>query len=141
MADRTQVTVDVIVHATEDVDKFYASFQEIFYIPPESFSVQNLAGHFENPITILHAQLAKRRAGDFVGRLTGGLSREHLDRVAGGLDELVSSAGLHIRLDKQEFVQGRLALEDGGAIKVRIYTPVYDKRQTVPTYLALLGVD
>ena len=50
---KLEVTIDVIVHATEDPVKFLESFHEMFGLDKEVFSISNVMGHFENPITIL----------------------------------------------------------------------------------------
>ena len=135
---RAEVSIDVIVHATEDVAKFYSAFESVFALDPESFRVQTASGHFDNPITMLNARLKKKDGGMFVQRLVSGMQEGQVDVIIEDLDELVSSAGLHLRLDKQRFVEGDLALRDGDALKVRIYTPVYNKKDTAGAYTKLL---
>ncbi len=60
MDAKIQVTIDVIVHATEDITKFFSVFEELFEIKQEKFFVQNLTGHFDNAITTLQVKLTKR---------------------------------------------------------------------------------
>ncbi len=138
MSNKTEVTIDVIIHATEDVKKFFDAFEKIFNMDEKKFSVQNLEGHFDNPITLLNAKLTKNEANEFVDKFLENLPKEELDMIIDELDELISSAGLHLRLDKQEFVQGNLSIQEKNAIKVKIYTPVYNKKETADAYLTLL---
>ena len=61
MADKIEVTIDVIVHATEDISKIFQSFEEILELEEEEFSVSETTGHFENPITLLNITITKNR--------------------------------------------------------------------------------
>ena len=138
MSNKTEVTIDVIIHATEDIKKYYDAFEKIFNLDQKKFSVQNLSGHFDNPITMLNAKLTKKEASEFVDKFLEKIPKEELNMVIDELDELVSSAGLHLRFDKQDFVQGKLSIQEKNAIKVKIYTPVYNKKETAEAYLMLL---
>ena len=138
MTIKTEVTIDVIIHATEDIKKYYEAFEKIFDIKSEIFSVQNLTGHFDNPITMLNVKLTKNDANNFIERFIEKIPKDELEIIIEDLDELISSAGLHLRFDKQEFVKGKLSLQERNAIKVKIYTPVYNKKETAESYLALL---
>jgi len=138
MTNKTEITIDVIIHATEDINKFYKSFGKIFDVKPESFSVQNLSGHFDNPITMLNIKFTKKYANIFIEKFIQNIHPEELNTIIDELDELISSSGLHLRFDKQEFVKGKLVLHEKNAIKVKIYTPVYNKKETAETYLTLL---
>lgn len=135
---KTKVSIDVIIHATEDVDKFYGAFDNMFGIKPDEILSQNLTGHYDNPITILSARLSKKDAHLFIKKITQIPGK--FEEIAKDLKDLISSSGLHLRFDKQKFVQRVLAISDGGAIRVKIYTPVYNKRETVKTYSVLLGL-
>ena len=138
MSNKTEVTIDVIIHATEDIKKYYDAFEKIFNLDQKKFSVQNLSGHFDNPITMLNAKLTKKEANEFVDKFLEKIPKEELNMVIDELDELISSAGLHLRFDKQDFVQGKLSIQEKNAIKVKIYTPVYNKKETAEAYLTLL---
>src|SRR3989304_266822 len=99
MADKLEVTVEIIAHATEDVEKILDSFFELFNIPKDEFSRQNLTGHFDNPITLLRAKIKKKDAKSF-------------------LEKLIQ--------------------EEKDAIKFKIVTPAYNKKDTVKNYVTLL---
>ena len=138
MSIKTEVTIDVIIHATEDIKKYYESFEKIFDMKQEIFSIQNLTGHYDNPITLLNVKLTKKDANNFIEKFIEKIPKDELDIIIEDLDELISSAGLHLRFDKQEFVRGKLSLQEKNAIKVKIYTPVYNKKETAESYLSLL---
>ena len=138
MSIKTEITIDVIIHATEDIKKYYEAFEKIFDMKSEIFSVQNLTGHYDNPITLLNVKLTKKDANNFIEKFIEKIPKDELDIIIEDLDELISSAGLHLRFDKQEFVRGKLSLQEKNAIKVKIYTPVYNKKETAESYLSLL---
>ena len=53
MSLRAEVKIDVILHATENIDKIFESFLYNLNLERKDFEVQNLTGHFDNPITLL----------------------------------------------------------------------------------------
>ena len=140
MANKIEVTIDIIIHATEDISKFYESFERIFGMGSESFSIQNLTGHFDNPITMLSAKVTKRDAIHFVEKFVSKMSPVEIKSIINDLDGLISSSGLHLRLDKQEFINGNIILRENNAIKMRIYAPVYNKKETTKIYQDLLKI-
>lgn len=52
MSNKLEITIDVIVHATEDMTKIFQPFNEIFDIEEEIFNKTETTGYFENPIII-----------------------------------------------------------------------------------------
>ena len=56
MVDKLEVTIDVIIHATEDITKFLKSFEGIFELK-DNFTINETLGHFENSITILSRKI------------------------------------------------------------------------------------
>ena len=77
----------------------------------------------------------KHKADKIIHAISKGLL--DLGDLASQITERLSDSGLYVRLNKQEFVQGRIALQDGGAVKVRIYTPVYVKKNAESEYISL----
>lgn len=138
MKNKIEVTVDIIIHATEDVTKFLKIFEEEFNLGKERFSLQNLIGHFDNPIILLGLKINKREAKSFVERLVSKFSPEVINQIMEDLEDRIENSTLHLRLDKQKFVLGDISLQEKNAIKVKIFTPIYNKRETVQTFGKLL---
>ena len=61
-----EVKIDVILHATEDSKKIFEALFDNFGLIKEDFIVQNLTGHFDNPITFLSINLKKKNAEMFL---------------------------------------------------------------------------
>ena len=130
-----QATVEIILHATEDVPKFYTVIETLFGFDEKEISKTLTTGHYGNEITVLHMSAKKHKADKIIHAISKGLL--DLGDLASQITERLSDSGLYVRLNKQEFVQGRIALQDGGAVKVRIYTPVYVKKNAESEYISL----
>jgi len=132
--NKLEVTIDVIVHATEDASKFFEIFREVFGLKKEVFSVSETSGHFENPITIISSKIAKKPALQFLDRFLHLLSKDQKHTIIKEIEERTVDSTLHIRLDKQEFVQGRIAFKEKDAIKIKFQTPIYNKKDTFKVF-------
>ena len=139
MVDKLEVTIDVIIHATEDISKFLKSFEDIFELN-DSFTANETLGHFENSITILSRKIDKKQAQKFVGKLIESISKDQINKLIEEIEERTVDSRLHIRLDKQEFIKGNIVLSDRDAIKVKIYTPIYNKKDTVKIFSQIFQI-
>ncbi len=140
MNPKIEVTVDVIVHATEDITKIFDAFEELFQIKQKKFNIQNLKGHFDNPITMLQAKLTKKDAKSFVEKLVSNLPKDQQKELLESLEERIYNSAFHLRLDKQKLVVGQVDLRDKDPVKVKIFTPIYNKKDTTKIYSELLKV-
>ena len=141
MVDKLEVTIDVIIHATEDISKFLKSFKEIFELKEEDFTINHTTGHFENPIIILNAEIEKNQAQKFVDKLVKALSNDQIKGLVEEIEERTVDSKFHIRLDKQEFIKGNLILKEKDAIKVKIHTSIYNKKDTVKIFSKIFQLD
>lgn len=134
---KIEITVNVIIHSTEDITKFYKSFEELFGITQENFTIQESQGHYNNPITILHAKIIKEQAKTITKTIISSLStldKQHLIDALQPTDD----SNLYLRIGKQEFVAGQIVPKQADAIKLKIYTPTYNKKEVINTYKKLL---
>ena len=62
----------------------------------------------------------------------GPFTSDHKVKVPQGqeIEERTEDSKFHLRLDKQEFVQGILEFSQKDTIKIKIHTPVYNKKNT-----------
>ena len=138
MANQTLVTIEIIAHATEDVDKILESFAELFGIDSEEFSRQELTGHFENPIMLLSAKILKKQARSFIEKLVSKIPPEQMDELIESIESRIQESTLHLRLGKQNLVKLAPTLQEKDAIKLKIFTPSYNKKDIVKNYVELL---
>lgn len=137
MEEKVEVTIEVILHATEDEKKIFDSFFELFEIKEEEFAKENLIGHYTNPITFLRVKIIKNRAKSFIKKLVSELPADQLAEIINNIENRVQDSMLYLRLGKQALVQRNITLQENDAIKVKIYTPVYSKKDTAKIYTNL----
>ena len=131
---KLEVTIDVIIHATDDVDKFYECFSEMFGLEKEVFSISQVIGHFDNPIITIRAKITKKEALKFLDKFLEKISESQRNEIIAQIEERTENSTLHLRLDKQKFIQGDIEFREKEAIKLKIHTPVYNKKDTVKVF-------
>jgi len=138
MAEKLEISIEIITHATEDVEKILEVFLEQFDIPKEEFSRNNLTGHFENPITLLHAKIKKNDARRFLEKIISKIPEDEFSEIIEGIESHLQDSTLHLRFGKQDFIEGKMIVQEKDAIKFKIFTPVYTKTDIAKNYVMLL---
>ena len=138
MADKIEVTVDVIIHATEDISKIFQSFEEILEIKEEDFTTTETTGYFENPIILLNSKLVKSQAQKFIKKLVKLLPMDQVNDLIEEIEERTIDSRFHLRLDKQELIKGKLIVSQKDTIKIKIHSPIYNKKDTIKTFTEIL---
>ena len=138
MSLRAEVKIDVILHATENIDKIFESFLHNLNLERKNFEVQNLTGHFDNPITLLSINLKKKNAEKFISKFCNGINKTDFDEIYENIEENVSSSGLKLKISKQKMIEGKIILENKDAVKINISCPVYVKKDSKKIYQQLL---
>ena len=137
MSLRVQIKIDVILHATENIDRIFKSFFDNFGLERDDFQIQNLIGHFDNPIILLSINLKKKNAESFITNLIEIISRPDLDKIYDNIEDDISSSGLKLKISKQKMIKGKIILENSDAIKINISCPVYVKKDSKKIYQQL----
>ena len=140
MSDTIEITINMIVHATESVDKFYSASERLFGIVKDQFRIRNTMGHFDNPILMLSVKVSDKMAMRILERISLVLSRQEKQDILNTINERMDNSGLYIRISKQEFIKGNIVLEDKNAVRIRIHRPVYKKKEMVQQYQSLLNL-
>lgn len=140
MISKIEVTIDVIVHATEDISKIFQSFNDVLDIQEEEFTLKEVEGHYENPIIMLNANLIKKQARNFLKKLLELLPNEQINELIEEIEERTANSRFHMRLDKQELINGNLAVKEKDTIKIKIHTPIYNKKDTVKTFTEIFQI-
>ena len=134
MIHKIEITIDVIVHATEDISKILQSFDEVLEIKEEEFTSIETTGYFENPIIILSAKLVKRQGQNFIKKMLELLPINQINELIEEIEERTIDSRFHLRLDKQELVKGKLAISEKDTVKIKIHTPIYNKKDTLKIF-------
>ena len=134
MVHKIEITIDVIVHATEDISKILQSFDEILEIKEEEFTSIETTGYFENPIIMLSAKLVKKQGQNFIKKMIELLAINQINELIEEIEERTIDSRFHLRLDKQELVKGKLIISEKDTVKIKIHTPIYNKKDTVKIF-------
>ena len=140
MIDKLEITIDVIVHATEDISKIFQSFNEILEIEEENFSITETTGYYENPIIMLNAKFVKKQAKSFMKKFLELLSSNQINQLIEEIEERIEDSKFHLRLDKQELIKGVVVLSEKDTIKIRIHTPIYNKKESIRKFSEVFQV-
>jgi len=139
MTRNTVVKIDLILHATEDFQKIADPLNDLFAIEREEITKQELSGHFGNPILMLHVEVKKKRAEQFIKKLVSLIPRETMNELLTNIEERIFESSLYIRFSKQNLVKKILALQEKDPIRIAIYTPTYVKKEMPDAYRKLLN--
>ncbi len=140
MIDKIEVTIDVIIHATEDISRILQSFEELLELKEENFTIHETTGHFDNPIIMLNAKIVKKEAQNFMKKLLELLSIEQINELIEEIEERTIDSRFHMRLDKQELVKRNIVFRENDAVKIKIHTPIYNKKDAVKTFTKIFQI-
>ena len=140
MPNQIEVKIQIIIHATDDLEKITKSLVNIFNLNHDNFKIQHITGHFENPITMLILIIKKNIAEEFLSILFSNMKKNDLELVSNTLEDRITNTGLKIRISKQKLIMGKIILDDKDAIKITITIPVYVKKNSVKIYRQTLKI-
>ena len=139
MAKNTTIKIDLILHATEDLQKIAEPLVDLFGIEDDEIEKHEVPGHFGNPILMLHMDLKKKKADIFIKKLVSLIPKDMITELLANIEERIFESSLYIRFSKQDFVRKILTLEESDPIRIAIYTPTYVKKKIPETYRELLN--
>ena len=139
MTRNTIIKIDLILHATEDFQKITEPLNDLFGIENDEIVKHEVPGHFGNPILMLHMDLKKKKADEFIRILVSIIPRDMMIDLLTNIEKRIFESSLYIRFSKQNFVKKILTLEEKDPIRIAIYTPIYVKKQIPETYRKLLS--
>ena len=139
MTRNTVVKIDWILHATEDFQKIAEPLNELLGVEKKEIVKQSLSGHFGNPIFMLHVDLKKKRAEQFIKKFVSTIPRDIIVGLLTNIEEQIFESAMYIRFSKQDFVKKILTVEEKDPIRVAIYIPTYVKKKIPETYRKLLS--
>ncbi|MEM2265596.1 MAG: RNA-binding domain-containing protein [Candidatus Hadarchaeales archaeon] len=109
-----EVTVKVLVHATEDENKIMEALKNFL---PAKIRVERveLEGHYGNPLVLLKARVKGKEMEEVLSFFLDKI--ENLASLFPKFDQHLDKEGnLYLRLDKQEACRGRWVLKGGDEV-------------------------
>ena len=135
-----EVKINLILHATENENKVLESLENVFGVEQKDFQIEQVPGHFNNPILLISSKLKKRNAENFIKVFFSKMKKDDFEEVFENVENYVTSSGLNLRISKQKLVSENLTMSKEDAIKINISTPVYVKNNTKKIYQELMKV-
>ena len=133
-----EVKINLILHATEDENIVLEKLEENFGIEQKDFHIEQIPGHFNNPILLVSSKLKRKSAQNFVSLFFSKMKRDEFQEIFDDVEDFITSSGLNLRISKQKLVSGILTISKEDTIKINISTPVYVKNQTKKIYQELM---
>ena len=133
-----EVKINLILHATENEKKVFEELENNFQIEQSEFEVEEVSGHFNNPILLISSKLKRKTAQNFVSLFFSKMKKEEFEDVFNYVEDYVTSSGLGLRISKQKLMSGILTISKEDTIKINISTPVYVKSETKKIYQELM---
>ena len=133
-----EVKINLILHATEDENKILEELEKSFGVEQKKFQIEQIPGHFNNPILLISSKLKSKPAHDFVSSFFSKMKKDEFQEIYEDVEDLVTSSGLSLRISKQKLVSGILTISKEDTIKINISTPVYVKNETKKIYQELM---
>ena len=133
-----EVKINLILHATENENKILEILENVFHIEQKNFQIEQVPGHFNNPILLVSSKLKKKSAQDFVSVFFLKMKKDEFQKIFDNVEDYVTSSGLNLRISKQRLISEILTLSKEDAIKINISTPVYVKNETKRIYQELM---
>ncbi|MEC8529774.1 MAG: RNA-binding domain-containing protein [Thermoproteota archaeon] len=135
-----EVKINLILHATENENKVLESLENVFGVEQKDFQIEQVPGHFNNPILLISSKLKKKNAENFIKVFFSKMKKDDFEEVFENVEDYVTSSGLNLRISKQKLVSENLTMSKEDAIKINISTPVYVKNNTKKIYQELMKV-
>ena len=135
-----EVKINLILHATENENKVLESLENVFGVEQKDFHIEQVPGHFNNPILLITSKLKKKNAQNFIKLLFSKMKKDDFEEVFENVEDYVTSSGLNLRISKQKLVSENVTMSKEDAIKINISTPVYVKNNTKKIYQELMKV-
>ena len=133
-----EVRINLILHATENENKIIEKLEDIFEMEQKQFQIEEISGHFNNPILLISSKLKKKSAENFVRVFFSKIKKKDYREIFDNVEDYVISSGLNLRVSKQKLISEILTISKEDAIKININTPVYVKNETRKIYQELM---
>ena len=133
-----EIKINLILHATENKNKVLEKLESTFHIEQKNFQIEEIPGHFNNPILLISSKLKKKSAEKFVSIFFTKIKKTDFQEIFDNVEDYVISSGLSLRISKQRLISEVVTISKEDAIKININIPVYVKNETKRIYQELM---
>lgn len=108
------VSISVFCHETEDRNKILNSLESFFSLDNAEVKDSVVQGHYGNRIEIIEYKMKGREAQNVFEKILKSLDKTDLILLASTLQARTDKGKLHLRIDKQRFIEeNKIFLKDG----------------------------
>ena len=68
------------------------------------------------------------------------LPAEQVNDLIDEIEERTVDSRFHMRLDKQELIKGKLVVSEKDTVKIKIHTPIYNKKDTIKKFTEIFQI-
>ena len=76
-----EVKINLILHATEDENKIMEELEKNFGVEQKDFVIEQIPGHFNNPILLVSSKLKRKSAQNFVSLFFSKMKRDEFQEI------------------------------------------------------------
>jgi hypothetical protein len=80
---------------------------------------------------MLNVKIIKKQAKAFMKKFLKLLSKNQINQLIEEIEERTTDSKFHLRLDKQELVKGTIVLSEKDTVRIKIHTPIYNKKESI----------
>tara|TARA_B110000438_G_C15669706_1_gene587626 strand:- start:22 stop:438 length:417 start_codon:yes stop_codon:yes gene_type:complete len=135
-----EIKINLILHATENENRVLEELENVFHVEQKNFLMEQVLGHFNNPILLISLKLKKKSAEKFTRVFFSNLKKDDFQKIFENVEDYVTSSGLSLRISKQKLVSEIVTISKEDTIKININTPVYVKNETKRIYQELMKI-
>jgi RNA binding exosome subunit len=89
MSNQLTIKIQVILHATENFQKITNSFFDMFGIKENEISIQNITGHFGNPISMLGLEIKNKSTREFIKKLVSMIPQDQMIGLLENIEDYI----------------------------------------------------
>lgn len=123
------VDIDIIVHATEDMDKILNNLKTLLKLKRYKVERRDLTGHYKNPVIFLRLRIRSSDAEEFVENLFRRLNSLDKNYLILNIDEYIEKKRFYLRIEKNWICKGEVRLATRDPIKIVIHN--IDKKRVL----------
>ena len=92
MSNQLTIKIQVILHATENFQKITNSFFDMFGIKENEISIQNITGHFGNPILMLRLEIKNKNTREFIKKLVSMIPKDQMISLLENMEDYIQES-------------------------------------------------
>jgi len=112
--------LSILIHATEDPDRILAAISGRLEIPSHEFKLEQLLGHFKNPVLRASFEARGKEAEKIAQRITAALPEEDYRKLKADAQSYLQEGAIHFRLDRDFMVAGEVRLSSTDPFKIEL---------------------